>query len=50
MGRGWGRIAIRRAEVAVLVARGTYVLILRLEVRREIQVGRLGRFTFPAGH
>lgn len=36
--------------MAVLVARGTYVLILRLEVRREIQVGRLGRFTFPAGH
>jgi Uri superfamily endonuclease len=29
---------------------GAYVLILRLHVQRNIQVGRLGRFAFPSGY
>ncbi|RMI13597.1 MAG: GIY-YIG nuclease family protein [Calditrichaeota bacterium] len=29
---------------------GTYILILHLPEGREIQVGKLGRFTFPRGY
>ena len=28
---------------------GAYVLAVRLDSRRELPVGRLGRFNFPAG-
>ena len=31
-------------------ARGTYVLVLRLVEETHIRVGRLGEFSFPAGH
>ena len=30
--------------------KGTYALVLRLEGRKEIEVGKLGTFTFPAGY
>jgi len=32
------------------MARGTYVLVLRLEEETHINVGKLGEFSFPAGH
>lgn len=31
-------------------ARGTYVLVIRLDAPREITVGRLGTYLFPAGY
>ena len=31
-------------------ASGTYVLVLRLTEARQIRVGKLGEFPFPAGH
>ena len=31
-------------------ARGTYVLVLRLVEETHIRVGKLGEFSFPAGH
>jgi Uri superfamily endonuclease len=32
------------------VSKGTYALVLHLEDREEITVGRLGTFAFPAGY
>ncbi len=37
-------------EIQFPRVRGTYILILRLDRRRTLQIGRLGRFRFPAGY
>jgi Uri superfamily endonuclease len=33
-----------------IVDKGTYILTMKLENAVEIAIGKLGRFTFPAGH
>ena len=38
------------AAPGVPTACGTYALLLKLERSKETQVGRLGRFSFPAGY